>query len=388
MSEPRLIGRVSSARPHVLLVTPPATPPWLSGTTLLARHIAEGAHDFHYRLLGVRGQVPPGPFSEVEPIFGARPKGGVRDQARVLARLLTPDRCAIHHFMFAPHGRAVAAIRAALLFNRKRSVATIPSQPSDDADLRAMTFADTSVVLSEASALRFRSAGVESVEVIRPGVPIPEAPLETQAARARFCLSGRGLDWGDAPLFVYAGDLEFSDGARTFVEAAEVLSARHPEVHFALACRPKTPSASLVAEGLERRIRRVGLEERVSFLGVVDDMPALLGAASAIVMPVDTLYAKVDIPLVLLEAMALGTPVVVSDLPSLSELAGLGQGTRVVPRSDPNALAETLSHLATSPSTLARLGRGARQTVKSHFRLDTMVKSYEALYRDLGVGHA
>jgi phosphatidylinositol alpha-1,6-mannosyltransferase len=208
------------------------------------------------------------------------------------------------------------------------------------------------------------------------------------ASRARLAVARPDLDWGDAPVFVYAGDLEFSDGARTFVEAATKVADAVPGARFALACRPKTPSAALVADGLQRRVERVGLGDAVRFLGVVDDMPALLGAATAVVLPVDTLYAKVDLPIVLLEAMALGTPTVVSDLPSLSELAGLGQGTRVVKRSDPDALATTLCALAESASTVARLGRGARATIQSHFRLDAMAASYEAIYRDLGVHDA
>ncbi len=385
MNAPRLIGRVSSARPHVLLVTPPATPPWHNGSTLLARHLAAGASGFHYRLLGVRGQMSPGPFAEVEPLFGDRPRGGWRDSARVFARLLRPDRCSVHHFMFAPHGRAVRAVRAALALSRKRSVHTIPSQPRTDIDPASLVFADRTVVLSEASALLLTSAGVPGVEVVRPAVPIPDRPSLTSEARARLAMSLPDLAWGDAPAFVYPGDLEFSDGARTFVEAAALVHEAVPEARFALACRPKTPASHAVADGLERRVARLGLSSVIRFLGVVDDMPALLGAATAVALPVDTLYAKVDTPIVLLEAMAAGTPAVVSDIPPLSELAGLGQGCRVVKRSDSEALATTLTTLAESASTVARLGRSARETVQSHFRLDAMVAAYEDIYRDLGV---
>ncbi|MDP6942508.1 MAG: glycosyltransferase family 4 protein [Myxococcota bacterium] len=385
MNAPRLIGRVSSARPHVLLVTPPATPPWHNGSTLLARHLAASARGFHYRLLGIRGQVAPGPFAEVEPLFGDRPRGGWRDSARVFARILRPDRCAVHHFMFAPHGKAVRAVRAALTLSRKRSVHTIPSQPAPGVDPTSLLFADRTVVLSESSALLLRSAGADRVEVIRPAVPIPDAPADTATSRARLTLSNPDLDWGDAPVFVYPGDLEFSDGARIFVEAAALAHEAVPEARFALACRPKTPASHAAHAALKRRVATLGLSDVVRFLGVVDDMPALLGAATAVALPVDTLYAKVDIPIVLLEAMALGTPAVVSDIPSLSELAGLGQGSRVVKRSDPESLATTLITLAESASTVARLGRGARTTVESHFRLDTMAASYEAIYRNLGV---
>ena len=385
MRPPKLIGRVSSSRPHVLLVTPPATPPWHNGSTLLARHLASSAKGFHYRMLGVRGQQAPGPFAEVEPLFGASPRGGWRDSARVFARLMRPDRCAVHHFMFAPHGKAVRAVRTALKLSRKRSVHTIPSQPAAGVDPSTLVFADRTVVLSEASALLLRSAGVEGVEVIRPAIPLPPRPAVTSEARAQLLLSMPSLDWGDAPAFVYPGDLAFSDGARVFVEAAALVHEAIPEARFALACRMKTPAAHAEADALMRRVEALGLEGVVRFLGVVDDMPALLGAATAVVLPVDTLYAKVDIPIVLLEAMALGTPAVVSDLPSLSELSGLGQGCRVVQRRDPSALAQVLITLAEAPTTVTRMGRGARATVEGHFDLTTMVASYEALYRDLGV---
>ena len=274
------------------------------------------------------------------------------------------------------------------MVSRKRSVHTIPSQPAQGVDPRELIFADKTVVLCESSALLLRSAGIEEVEVVRPGVPIPERPADTAEARRRFALGVPDIDWGDAPVFVYAGDLEFSDGARTFVEAAALVHASVPEARFALACRPKTPRSYEVDRALRARVKSLGLSGVVRFLGVVDDMPALLGAATAVTLPVDTLYAKVDTPIVLLEAMALGTPTVVSDIPSLSELAGLGEGTRVVKRSDPSALATTLVTLSESQSTVARLGRGARQTVQSHFRLDAMAASYEAIYRDLGVGDA
>jgi phosphatidylinositol alpha-1,6-mannosyltransferase len=287
--------------------------------------------------------------------------------------------------MFAPHGKAVRAVRAALTLSRKRSVHTIPSQPAPGVDPTSLLFADRTVVLSESSALLLRSAGADRVEVIRPAVPIPDAPADTATSRARLTLSNPDLDWGDAPVFVYPGDLEFSDGARIFVEAAALAHEAVPEARFALACRPKTPASHAAHAALKRRVATLGLSDVVRFLGVVDDMPALLGAATAVALPVDTLYAKVDIPIVLLEAMALGTPAVVSDIPSLSELAGLGQGSRVVKRSDPESLATTLITLAESASTVARLGRGARTTVESHFRLDTMAASYEAIYRNLGV---
>ncbi|MGM0577186.1 MAG: glycosyltransferase family 4 protein [Myxococcota bacterium] len=378
-----LLGSTGPRRPRVLAVSPPVTPPWLNGTAVLVHHLAGAGEGFRYHLLGVRGQRSPGAHSVIEPLYGAGGGSPLLARARLLARLVRPDRCALHHFFFAPHPRAVGLAKLALRVSRKRSVHTMPSLPDPALDPRRLVFADRTVVLTEASAVHLRSHGVEGVRVVRPAVPVPPVAPDRDAARRRLALSSPGPAWADAPVFLYPGDLEFSDGARVFVEAAARAAEAVPEARFVLACRPKTAASAAVLEGLRRRVRDLGLESRVTFLGVVSDMQALLAAVDAVVLPVDTLYAKVDTPFAVLEAMAMGTPAVVSDLPQLSELAGLGEGTLVVRRSDPDDLARRLVALGENPSLRRSLGEGARRTVRSHFRPRAMAVAYEALYREL-----
>ena len=82
-----------------------------------------------------------------------------------------------------------------------------------------LLFGERIVTLTEASALRLRSSGVEHVEVIRPCVPRPASTPTMSEARRRLRLSTPELSLGDEPAFLYAGDIETSDGAMTFVEA-------------------------------------------------------------------------------------------------------------------------------------------------------------------------
>ncbi len=380
-----LLGDSIGPLPGVLLVSPPVAPPWLNGTSVLVRDLAAAGSAFRYHVMGYRGQSPPGGRAIIEPVYGSGDGPRMLTLGRLMARLLRPDRCAIHHYFFAPHPRAVRVARIATALPWRRSVHTVPSQPAEGADLSRLVFADRTVVMTEATAVRFRSAGARGIEVIRPAVDIPERPLGRPEARARLAmLGGAELAFeGDQAVFVYPGDLAFSDGARTFVEAAILAAPDLPEAIFVLACRSKTPSAARVLDELRRRVQAAGIAERVRFVGVVPDMHALLGAATAVVLPVDTLYAKVDTPIVVLEALAQGTPAVLSDVPQLGELAALGEGILVTPRSDSSALAERLRQLAQSPSLVRRLGDGARRTVASHFRPDQMAGAYEALYREV-----
>lgn len=377
-------------RLEALLVSPPVNPPWLNGTVLLARDLAVSGERYRYRVMGVKREPAPFPGVEVEEIYSARDKkgAGTFSRLRIVGRLLTPDTCALHHFFFAPSSRVSTAVRAVLAVSRKPSIHTMPSLPAPEdlsADrLRRLMFADWIVAVSESSALVLKSAGLERVRVIRPAVYMPERPADR--ARSRRLLAsqrvGRARDWGDDPVFLYAGDLEFSNGARVFCEAAARVAEQLPEARFVLACRPKTRASREALKRLERFIGRRRLGRRVDFVGVVPDMPALLGAVDALAMPVDTLYAKVDLPFVLLEAMALGTPCIVSDVPSLGELAGLGAGVSVVPRTHPEALAEAfLARAARLPDRRSR--EAVRRVVGRWFDRHRMVAEYEALYDEV-----
>lgn len=380
MRFPRL-GAPPAELPEVLLVSPPVVPPFRNGTAVLARDLAAHGRAFRYGVLGHRHQPPPGPRSFVLGVYGdGGAPGRIGSAFRIATRVVRPGGADLHHFLFAPHPRAVRVARALATLSRRPSVHTIPSQPSGDADLRRLAFADRTVAVTEATALLLRSAGVAGVEVIRPAVPVPEQPPTREEARRR---AGLETAWGDAPAFLYPGDLGFSDGAAVFVEAAALVRAECPEARFALACREKTDRCRAELERLRRRVRALGLEDAVSFLGVVADMPALLASPTAVLLPVDTLYAKVDTPYVLLEALALGVPAIVSDLPPLAELSGLGEGVQAVRRTDPEALAAKVLALAANPSLARRLGDGARRTAAVHFRPDEMAARYEALYLEL-----
>ena len=363
-----------------MLVTPPGASTRLSGTSVLARSLASHGDAFQYRVLA-RPDAPElaGPVA-LDRVYRG---GGLSRAARMLGRVVTGGGSAVHHYFFAPHPKAVHVVRGASLLARRPTIHTIPSAPAPELNPALLLFADRTVVMSESTALLFASAGAPTPHVIRPGTSIPEQEGDRGAARDRLAHRDPELHWGEDPVLLYPGDLSFSDGAITFIEAAGRVIKERPEARFALACRAKTPHAAQVLEQVKRRAAQLGISDRVHLLGVVPDMQTLLAAVDLVVMPVDTLYAKIDVPLVLLEAMALGMPAVVSDLPPLAELPVLGEGVLEVPRSDPRALGERLCALLATPAALPGLGRSARRLVIDHFDASAMTEQYERLYREV-----
>ena len=91
-------------------------------------------------------------------------------------------------------------------------------------------------------------------------------------------------------------------------------------------------------------------------------------------------------PGTLMEAMAMGVPVVGTDVGGTNELVVDGESGLLVPAYDPPALARTLARLLDDPDLRARIGAGGRRRMEERFSLEVMVEAKERLYRDLATG--
>jgi glycosyltransferase involved in cell wall biosynthesis len=148
---------------------------------------------------------------------------------------------------------------------------------------------------------------------------------------------------------------------------------------------PELPgvTAVLVGDGperaaLERLALELGVGDRVVFAGWRADARALLATFDALVVPSD--YES--LPLVILEAMFAGVPVVATDVGSVSEAVLDGETGRTVPVDDAGALAEALRGVL-EPGAAQTLGERAREVARERFAVERMVRDYDRLYREL-----
>lgn len=109
-------------------------------------------------------------------------------------------------------------------------------------------------------------------------------------------------------------------------------------------------------------------------------MPALLAASDLVALPARTTFAKVDHPLVLLEAMHLGRAVVVTEGTAAYELAEEGGAIGCAHRTE--ALAETLQQLVEDADALREAGQRARALARSR-TVETMARAYAKVYESV-----
>ena len=355
--------------PSALLVSKPVAPPWTDSNKNLVRDIARGCERWTPRVMVPRGAPLAGVTSE--PLYAAagRYAPSRLANARVLARLVAGPRADVWHFFFAPNPLTLRAGALAARLRRAPAAHTLASAPDDLEAVAPMLFADRHVVLSEHTARRLRAVGRDAV-VIPPALsPVSVTPGQVDAARRRHGLPERYA--------LYPGDLEHSDGARTFLRAA---AGQGEDLGWVVAARPKTARAHEAKRALESEAASLGA--KLTWLGEIDDIHAVTAGASVVTLVVDTLHAKMDLPLVLLEAMALRVPVLVSSGSAAEELVPSGGALAVAP-SDPSALREAVTAVVGDPGRSAAMGRDGERWVADRCAPAVVASAYEELWDDL-----
>jgi sugar transferase (PEP-CTERM/EpsH1 system associated) len=124
---------------------------------------------------------------------------------------------------------------------------------------------------------------------------------------------------------------------------------------------------------------RPELQDRVRFMGEIQDIPEFLNALDVYVL--SSLYEGLSNSL--LEAMATGLPVIASIAGGNTEVVVDGKSGLMFPVGESGALAAGLRMLCQNNELRERLGWQALERVQEHFSLDVMVRSYERLYGSL-----
>jgi glycosyltransferase involved in cell wall biosynthesis len=130
---------------------------------------------------------------------------------------------------------------------------------------------------------------------------------------------------------------------------------------------------------LEDRTRRLKLDESVHFMGFVSDPAAWLGNMNALLITSD----HEGLPMIVLEAMGLGVPVISHAVGAIPEVLGGGALGTVIPNQDPSLYADAAIALRGSPELTRAQASRACQHVVSLYSAERTVQQYISIYQEL-----
>jgi glycosyltransferase involved in cell wall biosynthesis len=181
------------------------------------------------------------------------------------------------------------------------------------------------------------------------------------------------------PVLVTIGRLTDQKGHRYLLQALPRLLETWPQL-----CCMFVGDGEL-REHLQRLAVELAVERSCCFLGVREDIADILAAADVVVLP----SLSEGFPFVLLEALAMGCPVVASRVNGIPELIEDHKTGFLVPARDPHALMVAIREVLHDPAAASKMGAEGRAVVRERFTVDRMVGNttaiFDAALQDAGI---
>ena len=136
-------------------------------------------------------------------------------------------------------------------------------------------------------------------------------------------------------------------------------------------------------DAIEKEIGEKGLKDVAVLAGYREDVPEILAAAQVVLLTSDRFEG---VPQVILQALAMGRPVVASPIGGIPEVVHHGTTGFLCPVGDPAAYADAAGRLLADPSLRKRLGTAGRELVLSRYSSTAMCEKTEAFYERLARG--
>ncbi len=381
-----------------LITSVPLVPPWDQGDKNIAYALTGALPQHRFSVLTARNEaVPPGDNLDLVPAYrGRRPS--LLQKIGVYGRLLSPPIVHgangvdghppdLYHLIYQPYPLSSWLSHLLPEYRRRPTLHTVPATAQGRPMDRRLFFADRVVTISEYGRRALQELGLENVVHIPPGIPV--APWKALQGQGEFLKARLGL--AAHPLVLFPGHYGPGQGSEVLLEALPRLAVLVPEARILLACRLRSADDAEREKAFRQQIRHLGLGHMAHFYNTVADVRTLVGASDLMLLPLETMRDKSDIPIALLESLAAGKPIVITDVAPMNELVTGSEGSLppeesvglTVPAGDGEALAQAVATLLKDAGLREGMARRGQELVHDRFDIARVALQYEELYSEM-----
>ena len=372
----------------ILFVSRPIAPPWDEASKNfaynLAKEVARDNPNLEIHLM-TNGFLEGLPINVVqENIYTSSEKDFKFSQKiRLLKYLLfNTHKFDIIHLLFTPTRLNSFLLKKAPGDKNTKVIQTIATLREDifsDEDIKNMIFGDVITTYSEYAKNKLEKLEIKNVEKVYPGIDLKDyCPREKSSEELKkYGFTDQDFIINFSGEYVRLNGMD--DVISTFIEVSKQIS----EAKLSLAVRVKNEKDAKKKEEILKRLKKENLLEKVSFH---DDgkfkMSDIYNLCDISLFTVRNMKGKFDIPLVAIEAMACGKPVIISDIPILKEFSNENNSIQVE-SGNVNQITEAILDLYKNKEKRTHLSTYARTYVEENFSIDKAAEKYTKIYRSI-----
>ena len=196
----------------------------------------------------------------------------------------------------------------------------------------------------------------------------------------------------DQPALIYVGNLTIQKGLSVLIDALNVITKEIPNIKLLMVLnmpleRYENPGRLDVDMGqffkIKEKIKRYGLEDNIIPLGLLDNMPQIMAASDVFITPFLNTVGIVDYPTSMLEAMAIGKPVIatrVGGIPEIIEHKGNGM---LVEPNNVDELVNGIRYMVNNKEEAKNMGKEGAKMIFEKFNMEVITDKIEEIYEEI-----
>jgi glycosyltransferase involved in cell wall biosynthesis len=287
----------------------------------------------------------------------------------------------IKHYFFTPTPQNSKLIKKILKGRGKtiQTIATLREDLFDDKQIKDMMFGDVIATYSNYAKNKLENLGFTNVVKIYPGINLndysPKEKNEDELSKANFKK--------DDFIINFSGEYIRLGAMDTVIESFIEIFKQVPSARLSLAVRVKNEKDAVKKESIIAKLKSAGILDKVSFHDSgIYKMSDIYNLSDISIFPVSNMQGKFDIPLAVIEAMACGKPVIISDIPILKEFSNNANSV-TIQKDSPQALTDAILDLYKNKEKIISLGKNAHTYVYENFNIQKAAQSYNEIYNKL-----
>ena len=202
---------------------------------------------------------------------------------------------------------------------------------------------------------------------------------------------GFGID-PNQPALLYVGNLTRIKGLPVLLDALNIVAKKIPDIkllmvlNMPLATYQKPNRVDIDMElifKIKEKIKHQGLEGNIIPLGLLENMPQVMAASDVFIMPFLNTVGVVDYPISMLEAMAIGKPVIATRVGGIPEIIEHKEKGILVEPNNVDELVNAIVYILNNKEEAKNMGKEGAKIIFEKFNMEVITDKIEEIYEEI-----